>query len=598
MHASVNSVLASLSENEWLLDSACSYHMTPRREVFSDYVQMKNCGVTLADGTMIVVNGIGTVCLKFVSGSVLTLKNVRHVPTLSHNLISCAVLEDDGFRGDWGDGCMNIMKGSRYLFKALRMGNMYVCSAESSASMNVVQNDLSELWHKGLGHMSNKWLSILHKNQYFGNDKVSSVTLCDSCILGKQTHVLFPEYPSPNLSRCTEILEYIHADVWGPTSVPTYGGNRYFLSIIDDYSRKVFVFLLKQKSDVFDKFKTWKTLIENQTGKRIKTLRTDNGIEFCNLEFDNLCANSGIRRHKSVVHTPQQNGVAERMNRTLLERVRSMLTSSGLPKLFWGEAILTATYLINRSPSMPLNGDLPESVWCGKKVDLSNLHVFGYAAFVHHKGDKLEPRFVKCIFLGYPDGVKGYRLWLKGDFGYKIIISRDVIFNESGFPCLAVPNVVIPQSTPNEVEQLPIKSDDVSDSELSENLQDQTVELPNVDDLSDYQLARDRPRREHVRKPKHFDDFHLASHVFNVFESLDGNEPKSYKDALKSDKSTEWLNSMNDEMNSLHVNQTWELVPKPVNCSVVDCNWLFKVKNEVDSIKYKARLVAKGFTQK
>ncbi|XP_073152983.1 uncharacterized mitochondrial protein AtMg00710-like [Henckelia pumila] len=122
--------------------------------------------------------------------------------------------------------------------------------------------------------------------------------------------------------------------------------------------------------------------------------------------FDNLCVESGIQRHSTVPYTPQQNGVAERINRTLLERVRCMLACSGLSKKFWGEAVCTTVYLINRSPSVPFNGKFPEFVWSGTQTDLSNLKVFSCSAFVHQKQDKIEPRLVKCVFLRYPDGVK------------------------------------------------------------------------------------------------------------------------------------------------------------------------------------------------
>lgn len=142
----------------------------------------------------------------------------------------------------------------------------------------------------------------------------------------------------------------MHADVWGPSSVPTHGGNRYFLSIIDGYSTKVWVMLMKNKSDVFDRFKTWKNLIERQTGMTVKTLRTYNGLEFCNENMNQFFEFNCIRRHKTVPYTPQQNGIAERINRTLLERIRSMITPTGLSKRLWGEAVMTATHLINRSP--------------------------------------------------------------------------------------------------------------------------------------------------------------------------------------------------------------------------------------------------------
>ncbi|KAL0342640.1 UNVERIFIED_CONTAM: Retrovirus-related Pol polyprotein from transposon TNT 1-94 [Sesamum calycinum] len=124
------------------------------------------------------------------------------------------------------------------------------------------------------------------------------------------------------------------------------------------------------------------------------------------------------------------------MNRTLLNKVRCLLISSGLAKSFWGEALLTAAYLINRSPSVPLLGKVPEHVWSGKNVDLSSLRVFGCSAFVFQNNDKLEPRAQKCVFIGYPEGVKGYRLWLRNQTGFKVVISKDVTFNESEMPCL------------------------------------------------------------------------------------------------------------------------------------------------------------------
>ncbi|MQL05556.1 transposase, partial [Escherichia coli] len=125
----------------------------------------------------------------------------------------------------------------------------------------------------------------------------------------------------------------------------------YFLTIIDDYSRKVWIFVIKNKSDTFLKFKEWHTQIGTQKESKLKFLRTDNGLEYLSEQFNKFCRDLGIQRHKTVAGTPQQNGIAERMNRTILERVRCMLLSAGLPKSFWGEAAATAVYLINRCPS-------------------------------------------------------------------------------------------------------------------------------------------------------------------------------------------------------------------------------------------------------
>ncbi|GKA82111.1 retrovirus-related pol polyprotein from transposon TNT 1-94 [Tanacetum coccineum] len=166
-------------------------------------------------------------------------------------------------------------------------------------------------------------------------------------------------------------------------------------------------------------------------GRKLKKLRTDNGLEFCNQEFNNLCKESRIARHLTVAGTPQQNGLAERMNRTLLNKVRCLLIQSGLPDSFWVEATVTAAYLINRSPYTTLEKNTPMDLWSGHPTNYDMLRIFGCVAYSHVNQGKLKPTSIKCIFLGYPDGVKGYRLWRLDDVKPKIIISRDVVFNES-----------------------------------------------------------------------------------------------------------------------------------------------------------------------
>ncbi|GJR16644.1 retrovirus-related pol polyprotein from transposon TNT 1-94 [Tanacetum coccineum] len=172
----------------------------------------------------------------------------------------------------------------------------------------------------------------------------------------------------------------------GPSRVESMSGCRYFLSIVDDYSRRVY--FLRHKNETFSKFKEWKQLVENQTGRKLKKLRMDNGLEFCNQEFNNLCKESGIARHLTVTGTPQQNGLAERMNMTLLNKVRCLLIQSGLPDSFWAEATVTATYLINRSPSTTLEKKTPMDLWSGHPAEfflhcfdhrsLSQIHLYTY----------------------------------------------------------------------------------------------------------------------------------------------------------------------------------------------------------------------------
>ncbi|KAL2243923.1 UNVERIFIED_CONTAM: Retrovirus-related Pol polyprotein from transposon TNT 1-94 [Sesamum indicum] len=373
-----------------------------------------------------------------------------------------------------------------------------------TASVN--ECDMTALWHKRLGHMSLKGLEFFKKDEIL-NDKIDKLDFCDDC---------------------------------GPSSVPTHGGNRYFLSIIDNFSRKIF--------RVYEKF--------------------------------------GIKRHRTNPYTPQQNGVAERMNRTLLDKVRCMLISFRLPKSFWGEAILTAVYLINWSPFVPLSGKTPDFMWTGRKSDISYLHVFGCSAFVHQNLDKLEPRTVKCVFIGYPEGTKGYRLWVRSQPGFKVLISRDVTFNENELPCLDITQHREKEHTFNKVEE---HLEDNQEGENHENLVEQIAENDAIiteNPLDDYQLTKDRVRRE-TRIPPKLRDYHTAL-ITKLYE------PTNVEEAMKSNK---WFSAMKEEMSSLKQNETWTLVPRPKNSSIVDCKWIFKIKQE-NPIKYKVRLVKKGFTQK
>ena len=168
--------------------------------------------------------------------------------------------------------------------------------------------------------------------------------------------------------------------------------------------------MLKSKDRTIESFKNWKILVENQIEKRVKCFRTDNGLEFCNTAFDEFCREHGILRHRTVPNTPQQNGVAERMNRTLLDKVRCILFILGLPKSFWGEIVNSAAYLVNRSPSSAIQFKCPEEKWCGRKPDLNHLRVIGCEAYSHKSYGKLESRSNRYVFLGYQDGTKGYRL--------------------------------------------------------------------------------------------------------------------------------------------------------------------------------------------
>ena len=226
----------------------------------------------------------------------------------------------------------------------------------------------------------------------------------------------------------------MHSDVCGKISTPSLSGAEYFVTFTDDKTRYVWVYPLKQKCEVFERFVEWKTMVENQTGHKLKVLRTDNG-EYVSDRFKEYLKSEGVRHELSVPKTPEQNGVSERMNRTLVEAVRTMLADAKLPQKFWAEALSTAAYLRNRSPTKAVEMT-PFKAWTGEKPNVAHLRAFGCLTYAHIAKDeqqKLDPKAKKCILLGYGTETKGYRLY---DLNRgKVFYSRDVLMNEnvSGF---------------------------------------------------------------------------------------------------------------------------------------------------------------------
>ncbi|GJZ88309.1 retrovirus-related pol polyprotein from transposon TNT 1-94 [Tanacetum coccineum] len=373
-------LLMAVSEErflEWIMDSGGSFHMTPRRDF---------------------LEGGGTIQMK--DGSSFVLENVRYIPELKRNLISLGTLDREGYTMKLQNGRVKVIKGSLMVLSGTMKGNCvysldgWAESGEASVGIQKKES-LAQVLHKRMGHISEAGLHELEKREVRGNKGLGKLEFCENCVLGKSTGVSFGRG-----------LAHVRRGVL-------------------DLSMRI------SGNEAFSKFKEWKQLVENQTGRKLKKLRTDNGLEFCNQEFNNLCKESGIARHLTVAGTPQQNGLAERMNMTLLNKVRCLLIQSGLPDSFWAEATVTTTYLINRSPSTALEKKTPMDLWSGHPANYEMLRIFGCVAYSHVNQGKLKPRAIKCIFLGYPDGVKGYRLWRLDDVKPKIIISRDVVFNES-----------------------------------------------------------------------------------------------------------------------------------------------------------------------
>ena len=246
----------------WILDTVCSFHMTPRKDLFTELNESAGGSVRMANNSLSSVEGIGMVTLKTAEGQFVSVKNVRYVPQFSRNLVSLGALESNGCTFVSENGVLRVKKGCRTVLKATREGNLYYLQGNSHmGEVNAVSvQDETHLWHSRLGHISHKGIDVLIRKGYLDKAKVSSIKFCESCILEKAHRVSFASG-----KHTSEVcLDYVHADLWGSPSVPaSLRKCHYFLSLIDDYSRKVWVFFLKTKYQAFEKFVEWKLLVDN-----------------------------------------------------------------------------------------------------------------------------------------------------------------------------------------------------------------------------------------------------------------------------------------------------------------------------------------------
>lgn len=237
------------------------------------------------------------------------------------------------------------------------------------------------LWHRHLGHISNQHIQRLVSEGILDPFDLSDFQVCIECIKGKQTNVR-----KKDVNRCGDVLELIHTDICGPFSTPSWNGQQYFITFIDDYSRYNYLYLIHEKSQSLDVFKNFKAEVENQLSKKIKAVRSNRGGEYYGRydgfgeqrlgPFAKYLMECGIVPQYTLPRTSSQNGVAERRNRTLKDMVRSMISHSTLLKSLWGETIKTTVYILNRVPSKAV-AKTPYELWTSKKPSIRHLHVWG-----------------------------------------------------------------------------------------------------------------------------------------------------------------------------------------------------------------------------
>ncbi|GJR06699.1 retrovirus-related pol polyprotein from transposon TNT 1-94 [Tanacetum coccineum] len=396
--------LVGTNNSGWWIDTGATRHVCADKSMFHSFKAVDN-GQKLYIGNSATadIKGEGDVLLKMTSEKELKLTNVFYVSEIRKNLVSGWLLNKLGFRLVFESDKFVLSKNQMYV------GKGYAVDAMFKLNVMVVKNDInkmnssayliesSNVWHGRLGHVNFNSMRHLIKFNSIPNFHIDSKYKCETCVEAKLTRTSFK-----SVKRTTEPLDMIHTDICDLKSLPTKGGNKYFITFIDDCTKYCYVYLLKSKDEAIDKFVLYKTEVENQLGKKIKVVRSDRGGEYV-APFAELCAKHGIRHEFTAPYSPQQNGIAERKNRTLKEMVTAMLISSGMSQDMWGEAILTATYLLNKIPRKEKE-ETPYELWMGRKPSYQYLRVWGCLAKVAVptiKAQKIGPKYVDCIFIGY-----------------------------------------------------------------------------------------------------------------------------------------------------------------------------------------------------
>ncbi|KAD4178302.1 hypothetical protein E3N88_26893 [Mikania micrantha] len=633
-------------QSMWYLDNGASNHMTGDKGLFSKLDTKIGGNVRFGDGSCVDIEGRGTILLECKNGEHRLLTEVYYIPFLKSNIISLGQLTEGG--------CKILMKqdflwlyepDERLLMKVHRSTNrLYKISLKVGAPVclhSKVDNP-AWIWHARLGHANFDTIRrISMKEMVLGVPPINHpAQLCEACLAGKQTRHCFPD---KTLFRSENPLDQIYADLCGPITPPSPAGNRYVLLIVDDHSRFMWTYILKTKDGAFEQFKMFKASVELQYGRKIKVLRTDRGGEFTSREFSLFCEQEGITRQLTAPYSPQQNGVVERRNRTVMNTTRSMLNAMKMPQHLWAAAVRHSVYVLNRLPTKFLNDQTPYEALNGRKPRMDHLRVFGCVGHVKIPSiqlRKLDKRSRPMVHLGIEPGSKAYRMYDVTEG--KIVVSQDVEFDEakswsweeeetngnesretefvihnqqdrpaqeetSNNSGTTEPNN--PQSPTQTAPRSQMQSGPSSDTE-EEDLSTPNVGIkgrgpmlprtstdknhPSDPTMAEHETYDDTPPQGWKNLSEVYEDAPIQNEIYNLL--LTDGEPRNFREATGN---KEWDDAMKSEIASIERNKTWVLTDLPPGHRPIGLKWVFKIKRDATGTitKHKARLVAKGYIQ-
>ena len=604
--------------------------------MFTSYVKNKDSqdSIIFGDGNQGKVKGLGKIAIS----NEHSISNVFLVESLGYNLLSVSQLCNMGYNCLFTNVDVSVFRRSdgSLAFKGVLDGKLYLVDfAKEEAGLDaclIAKTSMGWLWHRRLAHVGMKNLHKLLKGEHvigLTNVQFEKDRPCAACQAGKQVG---GAHHSKNVMTTSRPLELLHMDLFGPVAYLSIGGSKYGLVIVDDFSRFTWVFFLQDKSETQGTLKRFLRRAQNEFELKVKKIRSDNGSEFKNLQVEEFLEEEGIKHEFSAPYTPQQNGVVERKNRTLIDMARTMLGEFKTPERFWSEAVNTACHAINRVYLHRLLKKTSYELLTGNKPNVSYFRVFGSKCYILVKkgrNSKFAPKAVEGFLLGYDSNTKAYRVFNKSSG--LVEVSSDVVFDETnGSPREQVvdlddvdeedvPTAAIRTMAIGDVRPQEQKEQDQPSSSTMVHPPTQDDEQVHQEEACDQGGAQDDQVMEEEAQPApptqvramiqrdHPVDQILGdiskgvttrSRLVNFCEHysfVSSIEPFRVEEALLD---PDWVLAMQEELNNFKRNEVWTLVPRPKQ-NVVGTKWVFRNKQDEHGVvtRNKARLVAKGYAQ-
>ena len=616
-------------------------HLSNLHDAFIEFTLLNKMIRGVGD-TEVPVKGRGTIKLQSWTGQqkfVIVLRDMLYVPQAPNNLFSVSCLDESSRCATVGDGHIHLYDKNKHLIAVRRkIERMYLLDITTHPALERVTlltetGNTWQAWHCRFRHIGVSGLQCtLSKGLVMGmmvSEQDSLHLDCDACMQAKQTQTPFPRQSESRADRPGDLM---HMDLW-ECQMTGIHGVQYFISFIDDCSRCITIEFLKTKDQAAEKFRNYVAYLECQYNMSPKPFRVDNGSEYIMGDLQGWCASKGIRLEYTAPHSPVQNGMAERMNRTLAKLSWAMILSSKAPQFLWPEAIAHTAYLHNRTHTQALELKMLLEAWCGHKPDVSHLQEFGSPVWILNEGQltKLQPRSTKHTFMGFVDGPKAIK--------YYDTSTRQVrVLHNFQFPLSAS------QTPPNTSATLPHEKPAQGEGESApvgtENVPDETDETDTTDihpesnaegakrkQGTDGKQGIDETPNNGVRRSKRQKRTHDYRLLDNPWADKDGagttssemvnmtsakrvyatsnepsvapDNPKDLHQARESSDWPDWEKAVRAELDQLHKMGTWELVDPPEGRTPITNKWVLTKKYDKDGNlqKYKARLVTHGYSQ-